>query len=476
MDGKYYLTIPIFYPNARLHMGHAYTTTVGDVIARFHRKDGNEVYFLAGSDENTEKMVRAAKKEGKEVKAYLDEIAHSFVALYDRLGISYDQFIRTSDEVVHWPGVREVWQRLVDAGYIEKRTYTGLYCVGHEAFMTEKDLVDGRCPDHDEAPQELSEENYFFLLSRHTETLKEKIQSGELDIVPAARKNEVLALLESGLEDISFSRPKEKMTVGVPVPGDDSQRVYVWGDALVNYISALGFGTDNDALYKKFWPADVHIVGKDIIRFHAVIWPAMLLSAGIPLPKKILAHGFLTSGGRKMSKTLGNVIDPVELLDGYGAEALRYYLLRYAYSFEDRDITKEHFHAAYNADLANGIGNLTSRIMKMATSYLNEGVSVAAGAYDASFEDAMREFRFSEAMDIVWGMVAELDDRIQKEQPFKVVKEDAQKAEQMVTELVKKLHVIAYHLEVLLPETSRVIKESVENHVMPESLFKRIDE
>ena len=339
MQKTFYITTPIFYPNANLHLGHAYNTTLVDILARYHRLKGDDVYLLTGADENTEKVVRAASLAGVETKAYLDAIVANFKSLFQRLNISYDQFIRTSDEKVHFPGAQKMWQRLVEAGDIEKRSYEGLYCVGHEAFITEKDLVSGKCPDHGETPQRLREENYFFRLSKYTKTISTKIQSGEFQVIPETRKNEILALLERGLEDVSFSRPSDKVSVGVPVPGDPSQTIYVWCDALVNYLSALGFGREDDTLFKKFWPADVHVIGKDILRFHAAIWPAMLLSAKLPLPKKLFVHGFITSGGKKMSKTIGNVIDPNELIAEYGGEAVRFFLARHISPFEDGDIT-----------------------------------------------------------------------------------------------------------------------------------------
>ncbi|MDO8620214.1 MAG: methionine--tRNA ligase, partial [bacterium] len=409
MSKTFYITTPIFYPNANLHLGHAYNTTLVDIIARYHRLKGEEVYLLTGADENTEKVVRAASLAGVETKVYLDGIVANFKELFKKLNISYDQFIRTSDEKVHFPGAEEMWRRLVEAGDIEKRSYEGLYCVGHEAFITEKDLVEGKCPDHGETPQKLREENYFFKLSNYTKAVSEKIQSGELQIIPETRKNEILALLARGLEDVSFSRPSDKVSVGVKVPGDPSQTIYVWCDALVNYLSALGFGRKDDELFKKFWPADVHVIGKDILRFHAAIWPAMLLSAKLPLPKQLFVHGFITSGGKKMSKTLGNVIDPNELIAEYGGEAVRFFLARHISPFEDGDITLESFKEAYNADLANGIGNLTSRVMKMAMDNLSGPVSVGEKTIPADFLKAFDDYDVQGATALVSRAMSALD-------------------------------------------------------------------
>ncbi len=529
MRQHFYITTPIFYPNANLHLGHAYNTTLVDVLARYHRLTGDEVYLLTGADENTEKVVRAAAAAGVETKAYLDGIVATFKDLFQKLDISYDQFIRTSDKEVHFPGAQEMWRRLVAAGDIEKRSYAGLYCVGHESFITEKELVDGKCPDHGEAPQNIAEENYFFKLSKYTGAIKEKIVSGEFEIVPATRKNEILALLDRGLEDVSFSRPSDKVSVGVPVPGDPSQTIYVWCDALVNYLSALGFGSADDALFKKFWPADVHVLGKDILRFHAAIWPAMLLSASLPLPKRLLVHGFITSRGKKMSKTLGNVIDPNALIIEYGGEAVRFFLARHISPFEDGDLTVESFKDAYNADLANGIGNLTSRILKMSSEHLalippflkevaesarsesagwrikslpleDSSASYRSGTPCASedgrsrsceapsirfspfskgripdnYAAAFASFNIQRAAEIISETIATLDRRIQETQPFKLVKTDPEKGRAVIIELVIGLNAVARMLTPFMPETSKKIQELVKaNHMPSEPLFPR---
>ncbi|KKT14937.1 MAG: Methionyl-tRNA synthetase, partial [Parcubacteria group bacterium GW2011_GWC1_43_30] len=362
---KFYLTSPIFYPNAKLHMGHAYTMTLCDILARYQRLENKEVYFLTGSDENTGKVVRAAKEANKSIEEFLTEINKNFENLYKSLNISYDQFIRTTDKEKHWPGAIALWNKLVEAGDIYKSIYRGLYCPSCEAFYTGKDLVDGKCPYHMTILEGIEEENYFFRLSKYTDTVKEKIKSDKLRVIPETRKNEILALLEQGLEDVSFSRPIENVPHGIPVPGDSTQVIYVWCDALVNYISAIGYGRDETEL-DKWWPANLHVIGKDILRFHAAIWPAMLLSAGLPLPNSLLVHGFITSGGHKMSKSIGNIIDPLELIEKFGPEAVRYFLARKISTFEDGDLTTEAFKDAYNGDLANGLGNLVSRIMKLA--------------------------------------------------------------------------------------------------------------
>lgn len=474
-EKKFYITTPIFYPNAKLHMGHAYTTTLCDILARYHRLMGDKTYFLTGSDENTQKFIDAARKEEKEPLVFLDEIVGKFSSLFRNLNISYDQFIRTTDQKRHWPGAQLLWKKLVEAGDIYKKEYEGLYCVGHEAFVTEKDLVDGKCPDHGTAPELLKEENYFFRLSKYTQSIKEKITSDELRVIPQTRENEILALLESGLEDVSFSRPRRAdwpQSVGIPVPGDDSQVMYVWCDALTNYITALGYGRDDDALYKEFWPG-VHVIGKDILRFHAAIWPGMLLSAGLPLPKALLVHGFITSGGKKMSKSLGNVIDPEELLEEYGTEAVRYYLARHISPFEDGDLTREGFKEAYNGNLANGLGNLAARIMQLAETYLEKGTRPERAGFPSEYTDALENFEISRAMDFIWERIKLLDQQIADTQPFKVVKENPEEGKELIFALTQELYFIGRMLNPFLPETSEKIKAAIVANKKPGNLFPR---
>lgn len=475
---KFYLTTPIFYPNAKLHLGHAYTTTVSDILVRYHRLVEDKTYFLTGSDENTQKMVDAARKEGQEPLVFLDGIVAKFSGLFKELAISYDQFIRTTDQQAHWPGAQKLWTKLVEAGDIYKKEYEGLYCTGHEAFVTEKDLVDGTCPDHGTVPERIKEENYFFRLSKYNDTIKNKIESGELRIVPESRKKEILSFLGEGLQDVSFSRPRRAdwpEGLGIPVPGDDSQVMYVWCDALSNYITALGYGRD-DALYREFWQnneARMHVLGKDILRFHAAIWPGMLLSAGLPLPKTLLVHGFITSGGKKMSKTLGNVIDPEELLAEYGTDAVRYFLARHISPFEDGDITREGFKDAYNAGLANGLGNLASRIMQLAQTHLSEPVTLEHKPLPKEFTDALDNFEINKATEYVWGRISALDRKITETAPFKIVKTDLPKAQELITELTTELAYIDQMLEPILPATSKKIIDAIVANKKPENLFPR---
>ncbi len=471
----FYLTTPIFYPNAKLHLGHAYTTTLSDILVRYHRLRGDQTYFLTGSDENTQKMVDAARKEGKEPLQFLDEIVAKFSGLFKELEISYDQFIRTTDQKRHWPGAQKLWQQLVASGDIYKKEYEGLYCIGHEAFITEKDLVDGKCPDHGAAPEFIKEENYFFRLSKYQDTLRQKIEEGELRIVPASRKKEILSFIKEGLQDVSFSRPRKAdwpEGLGVPVPGDETQVMYVWCDALSNYITALGYGTNDDALYQEFWPG-MHVIGKDILRFHAAIWPAMLLSAGLPLPKTLLVHGFITSGGKKMSKSLGNVIDPEELLHEYGTEAVRYFLARHIAPFDDGDITRESFKEIYNANLANGLGNLVARVMKLAEDNVEGGTRPEPADFAPEYIEALDRFEINRALDFVFLRIGALDQTITQSEPFKVIKKDPERGKQMIVELTQELYTIARMLQPFMPQTSEKIKKAVIQNKKPENMFVR---
>ncbi len=353
---KFYITSPIYYVNDRPHVGHAYTTLLADTLARYRRLQGDEVHFLTGVDENSQKTIDAAEKSGEDVVSYTNRLALIWKSTWEKLGINFTDFIRTT-EPRHTKTVQEVWQRVWDRGDIYKGMYSGLYCKGHEAFIKESDLVDGFCPDHKAKPEHITEENYFFRLSKYQKELLAFYDARPNFLIPETRFNEIKSFVRNGLEDISISR--EKQTWGIPVPQDPSHVIYVWFDALVNYISGVGI---------KAWnahPADVHVIGKDIIRFHAVIWPAMLMSAGLALPQKVATHGFFTMGGVKISKSLGNTIDPIPLAEKYNTDALRYFFLREIPFGEDGDFSLAKFHERYIADLANGLGNLVARVAKL---------------------------------------------------------------------------------------------------------------
>lgn len=481
----FFITTAIPYMNAPAHIGHAYEQVLADILARYHRTKGETVVFLTGSDEHGSKIVRAAQKADKSTQSFVDEYVKQYQELWRDYLISYDEFIRTSDKERHWPGAQALWSKLIEAGDIYKGTYHGLYCVGCEAFVTEKELVEGKCPHHNTVPEKIDEENYFFRLSKYTPRVREAIESGAFTIIPEGRKNEILELLSGEVEDISFSRPEGAIPWGVPVPGDPSQMMYVWCDALSNYITAAGYGTD-EARFARLWPADIQVVGKDIVRFHAVIWPAMLLSAGIPLPKSLLVHGFITSGGRKMSKTIGNVVDPKEYVERYGAEALRFFLAREISSVEDGDFTEEKLIASYNGNLANGIGNLVSRTIKMATQYfdgavsrtsetdvpINQTVETMSGVETRegwtipyiikndilpAYTDAMDRCEVHKAMEAVLRLTALLDAYIAGHEPYKLIKTDRVKTESIITNALYGIFFAAVMLEPVIPESAKKI-------------------
>ncbi len=489
---KFYITTPIFYANAELHLGHAYNLILSDIIARYHREIGDKTFFLSGADEHGDKIVRAAQKENLGPQALVNKNVAAFQDLMKKLDISNDFFIRTSDKDAHWPGAVKLWRALESAGDIYKSTYDGLYCIGCEAFITEKELVDGKCVHHDKEPEHISEENYFFKLSKYMPELKRLLENGEFKITPQSKVNEMLALLNAGekgadLGDVSISRPERSIPWGIPVPDDTTQLMYVWCDALSNYISALGYGRDDDVNFKTFWPADVHVIGKDIVRFHALLWPALLLSAKLPLPRELLVHGFVNSGGKKMSKSLGNVLSPHDFINEYGTESLRYYLSREVVPTEDWDLTHEKFKEAYNANLANGLGNLVSRTLKMSEQYFGGKVTgdsesapsirTRVEAMSALGELAglnipylvvndilpryhlyMTNYEVNKAADVVWELIAHLDQFVTDYEPFKLIKTDKDATEKVLWGLLYGLREISEMLVPLMPSTAEKIK------------------
>ncbi|MFC1682575.1 methionine--tRNA ligase, partial [Nanoarchaeota archaeon] len=350
MKEKFYVTTTIPYTNAAPHIGHALEFIQADVLARWNRLLGKQTFFLTGTDEHGIKNYQTAKNQGLTPKKFVDKNSNLFRELLKLLNISNDYFIKTTDKKIHWPGVLEMWKRLEKKGDIYKKEYTGSYCSGCERFVTEKDLINGKCPNHPTKKVEtISEVNYFFKLSKYSKEITKKIKSGELTIYPDKYKNDFLSLIKEGLTDVSFSREKKHLPWGIPVPKDDSQVMYVWCDALTNYLTGIGFP---NIKYKKFWPADIHVVGKDMLRFHTGIWPGMLLSAGLPLPKKVIVHGFLTINNQKMSKSIGNVIDPKELTLKYNADSVRYLLLRSVPFGDDGDFSEKALIERHNNELA----------------------------------------------------------------------------------------------------------------------------
>jgi len=458
---RFYITTSIMYTNARPHIGFVLELLQADVLARYRRMMGDDVRFLTGTDEHGTKIVRAAEAAGMEPQLFVDEIAAEVQVLTKKLSISNTDFIRTTDRERHWPAVQKLWAALGDNDDLYKKTYEGYYCVGHEAFIKSGELVDNRCPLHKTPVERIEEENWFFRLTKYKKEVKRLIETGELRIVPQTRRNEILNLLDDA-EDVSFSRPSQQLSWGIPVPGDNSQTMYVWADALTNYISALGFAENTDE-FKNFWPADVHLVGKDILRFHAMIWPAMLLAAGIPTPKAVYVHGFINVGGQKMSKSLGNVIDPEELLEKYDSEVIRYYLLREIQSTDDSDFSREHLEKRYETDLANGLGNLVQRVIilwsKMESSPVYKESMTDTDVLtrirdDSDYHEAMNEFRLHEATARVWDKIAETNAYINLHEPWK--QENGDKVRTLMTATAM-IHHTARLLEPIMPKTAEKI-------------------
>ena len=475
MKKAFYITTTLPYVNADPHIGFALEMVQADIIARYRATSGDDVFFTTGTDEHGLKIYRKAEESEKDPQAYTDEYAAKFQQLKQKLDLHPElHFVRTTDPH-HKTAAQEMWRRCEKAGDIYKKKYKGLYCVGDEAFLKESDLVDGKCPNHPSMElMEVEEENYFFNLKKY-EKLLLKYLSDEGVIVPEWRRQEAIKFVEQGLEDFSISRVKEKMPWGVAVPGDDMQVMYVWFDALTNYISTLGWPDDPEGNFKKFWEEGetLQLAGKDQVRFQSVMWQAMLLSAGLPATKKVFYHGFITSGGQKMSKSVGNVIDPLAIVDEYGADALRYFLARHVHPFEDSDVTMERFKEAYNADLANGIGNLAGRIMQLSEKNLPGPVAVQFVPYPDEFTDALAAYDYNAATNHIMRRVQALDQKINQTEPFKVVKTDAEKGREIITQLVRELAAIDLLLEPFMPETSKKIIEAIMSNKKPENLFPR---
>jgi methionyl-tRNA synthetase len=475
MRKPYYLTTTLPYVNADPHIGFALEMVQADILVRYRLLQGDEVFFTTGTDEHGQKIFEAAEKAGKAPQEYVDEYAAKFRSLKEKLELSSDlHFIRTTD-ARHIDAAQEIWRRCRAKGDIEKRTYKGLYCVGDEAFMKESDLVNGRCPNHPNMDLiELEEENYFFLLSKYQKPLLEYL-SKEGVIVPEWRRLEAIKFVEKGLEDFSISRVKEKMSWGIPVPDDDTQVMYVWFDALTNYISTLGW-PDESGEFTKFWSDGevVQMAGKDQVRFQSIMWQAMLMSAGVKNTDKVIYHGFITSNGQKMSKSLGNVIDPMTIVDEYGADALRIFLARHVHPFEDSDVTLEQFKVSYNADLANGLGNLAARITTLGQANLEAPIErPAADSFPEEFTNALEKYDYNAAADHIWGRIKALDGKLTSEKPFAVVKEDKEKGKKMIIECLVELYLIAGMLQPFMPRTSDAIKAAVLANKKPDNLFPR---
>ncbi|HEY0908294.1 MAG TPA: methionine--tRNA ligase [Candidatus Paceibacterota bacterium] len=487
MKKPFYITTTLPYVNAEPHVGFALELIRADVIARSRALSGHEVFFNTGTDEHGQKLFEAAAKEGIPVKQYVDRFAAQFRELAPKLGISPDiHFIRTTD-AHHEKAAQEFWNRVQKNGYIYKKNYKAKYCVGCEVNKTESELVDGRCPIHPNRELEIrDEENYFFKYSEFGDRLLALYDAKKFSVVPEFRLNEMREFIKSGLEDFSISRLKTKMSWGVPVPNDPDHVMYVWFDALVNYISTLGWPEDG-ANFEKFWKngTPTQYCGKDNTRFQSVMWQAMLLAAELPNTHTVVVNGFVTGeGGLKMSKSLGNVINPFGVVAEYdavtnslGNEALRYFVCREVGSFEDSPFTMDRFKSTYNTSLANGLGNLVSRVMKMATTNIDGAVDLSeAPAAPAEYAEALERFDIQAAANAVWKAITDADQLIQEKAPFKLVKTDKAAGQAIIADLVARVFAISKMLEPIMPKTSQNIQALVLRHKMPEApLFLRKD-
>ncbi|MFH0890602.1 MAG: methionine--tRNA ligase [Candidatus Liptonbacteria bacterium] len=483
MSNKFYITTTLPYVNAAPHIGFALEIVQADVLARYARLRGRDVVFNTGTDEHGLKIYRKALEEGKEPQIYADENAAKFERLKKALNVGYTNFIRTTDPH-HLEAAQDFWQRCEKSGDIYKKFYKIKYCVGCELEKTESELVAGRCPVHPNLNlEEIEEENYFFRFSKYQKPLLELYAKYPDFVVPDYRLTEIKNFVSAGLQDFSISRLKEKMPWGIPVPGDDAHVMYVWFDALINYISTIRWPKD-EKYFESFWgtkdhPEAVQVAGKDNLRQQSAIWQAMLLSAGVPTSRRILIHGFVTSEGEKISKSRGNVVDPFELVEKYGTDALRYWLTREMPTFDDGDFTKERFEEAYNAGLANGLGNLASRIMKMAS--FNrikldwEAVNGNVNWEEEGYAEYLETAQIQQAADLIWRRVRKTDQYIQEKEPFKLIKTNPEAAKKDILVLLSELWMIAHLLEPFLPETSaRIVNAIKDNHQISQPLFPRI--
>jgi methionyl-tRNA synthetase len=485
-----YITTTLPYVNADPHIGFALEIVQVDTLARYWRLMGHEVFFSTGTDEHGQKIAEKADAAGEDRQHYVDHYAAEFDKLKSALNLSHDNFIRTTDEA-HKQAAQEMWRRCAENGDIDKKVYKGLYCVGDEMFVRENELVDGCCPNHPgQEPIEIEEENYYFKLSNYEGYLLEYL-SDESVILPDWQRQWARDFVKNGLDDLSVSRPKSRVGWGVPVPDDDEHVMYVWFDALTNYISTLGWpaqpssvgaaegvaGKPED-LFTKFWVngETLQLAGKDQVRFQSIIWQAMLKSAGLPATNQIFYHGFINSGGQKMSKSIGNVISPYDMVDRYGTDATRYILLRHVHPVDDTDITWEKMDEWYTANLVNGLGNLTARIMKMAETHLDGPIEKpTVASFDEQYLTALDRFDFQGASDFVWQKIGELDEKITETEPFKLVKEDKPAAQKIIAELVHDLYFVGRMLYPLMPECNRIIKEAILANKKPDNLFARLE-
>lgn len=456
-DDHYYLTTPIYYVNASAHIGHAYTSIAADIMAQFQRLLGKQVNFLTGTDEHGQKIARAAEAAGVGPQTFVDEISQTFRDLHVKLNASTTDFIRTT-EPRHIKGAQKFWEAANASGDIYKKEYEGLYCVSCEQFYIEKDLEEGLCPIHKKAPELLKEENYFFKLSKYSDAIKKHYDDHPHFVYPQNRQKEMRQILEEGLEDISISRSKEKLSWGIPVPGDDTQVMYVWFDALTNYITAIGYGSD-EKFFDTWWPADAHVMAKEINRFHSLLWPAMLMSAGIALPKQIVVHGWLTVDGQKMSKSIGNVVNPHDVVDKYGLDAFRFFLFREMPFGGDGDFSFTKLEQRYRADLSNDLGNLLMRTIAMTQKFCDGKVPLETKGEHQEFWDRyrthMEKWEFQAALEIIWDYIRGMNQLIDREKPWTAAKEGRHEdVQRTLYILLEGLRQTAIAIQPFMPETS----------------------
>jgi methionyl-tRNA synthetase len=470
---RFYLTTPIYYVNATPHIGHAYTTIAADALVRHHRQRGEETFFLTGTDENASKVYRVAEEQGLDPKTYVDDIVEHWRELPRQVNAEYDFFIRTTDEG-HKRFVQEFLQRIYDNGDIYQDVYSGLYCIGCEEFKSEADLVDGLCPEHGIPPERIEEKNYFFRLSAYQDRLLELYDERPDFVLPRFRYNEARSFIEGGLEDFSVSRAGQPW--GIPIPWDEEQVTYVWVDALINYLSALTYARDGEDLVERFWPHAHHLLGKDILRFHCVYWPALLLAAGYDVPRQLFVHGWLLLDDRKISKSLGNALDPLDLVDVYGSDAVRFWALRSVSFGQDGTASLDSLHERYERELANDLGNLVSRTTAMIARYRDGRIEPGERNEElTSVLDSLREklverfdgYDLTGALEDVWQVVRWLNRHVESTAPWQLAKDDARGAEldRVLYDLADGLRAVAVALSPYLPETAPQILEALRQPV-----------